>query len=59
MGVEGRCSRSMKSGFESFLLSPTMTLDSPKYNGMSKMEALSPTFAASVSPVRTMSETQR
>lgn len=39
----------MKSGFESFLLSPTMTLDSPKYNGMSKMEALSPTLAASVS----------
>lgn len=49
----------MKSGFESFLLSPTVTLDSPKYNGMSKMEALSPTLAASVSPVRTMSETQR
>lgn len=56
MGVEGRCSGNMKSGF---LLSPTLTLDSPKYNGMNKMEVLSPTLAASVSPVRTTSETQR
>lgn len=57
MGVEG--THELNSRFEWFLLSPTLTLDSPLIKRMKKMEVLATTLAASVSPVRTMSETQR